>query len=128
MATNRIADYALIGDCHTNALVGRNGSIDWLCFPRPDSPAVFCHLLDDQHGGNFWVRVDGAEVRRRYIERTNVLVTTWTTPEGGVLEVTDCMPVHRFDPQHPAAVSPHRAVLRRIQCVEENITAQIRIT
>ena len=128
MATNRIADYALIGDCHTNALVGRNGSIDWLCFPRPDSPAIFCHLLDDQHGGNFWVRVDDAEVSRRYIDNTNVLVTTWTTRDGGVLEVTDCMPVGRFDPTHPAAVTPHRAVLRRIECVQGSVTAQMRIT
>src|SRR3954470_13389836 len=86
-----IADYALIGDCHTNALVGCNGSIDWLCFPRPDSAAIFCHLLDDQHGGNFAVRVNDSQVRRRYVEDTNVLVTTWTTADGGRVEVTDCM-------------------------------------
>ena len=62
---NAIRDYAPIGDCHTSALVGIDGSIDWLCFPRPDSPAVFCHILDDQHGGNFAVRMDGGSASRR---------------------------------------------------------------
>src|SRR5439155_30395 len=79
-----IADYALIGDCHTNALVGCNGSIDWLCFPRPDSPSVFTHLLDDQHGGNFAVRVADASVTRNYVEDTNVLATDWELAEGEV--------------------------------------------
>src|SRR5207248_6732080 len=110
---NRIADYALIGDCHTNALVGRDGSIDWLCFPRPDSPAIFCHLLDDQHGGNFAIRVADATVERRYLDGTNVLRTTWTTA-GGVVEVVDCMPVGRFDPEAPAKVTSRRGVLRRV--------------
>ena len=79
--------------------MGRDGSIDWLCFPRPDSPAIFSHLLDDQHGGNFAVRVAEATVERCYLDGTNVLQTTWTTEDGGVLEVTDCMPVAPFDPE-----------------------------
>src|SRR3954468_4899170 len=87
-AANRIADYALIGDCHSNALVGRNGSVDWLCFPRPDSPSVFTHLLGDRPGGNFGVRVDDHAVSRRCVEDTNVLSTTWTAADGE-LEVLD---------------------------------------
>ena len=121
---NRIADYALIGDCHTNALVGRNGSIDWLCFPRPDSPSVFTHLLDDQHGGNFAVRVDDADVSRRYVDDTNVLSTTWSTTDGE-LEVLDCMPVRIAEDGRP---SPVRGVLRRLRCVRGRITAQVRVT
>ena len=121
---NRIADDAVIGDCHTNALVGRNGSIDWLCFPRPDSPSVFTHLLDDQHGGNFAVRVDDATVERRYVEDTNVLVTIWRPP-GGELEVVDCMPLHRDDAGRPV---PHREVLRRVTCLRGEVTAEVRIT
>src|SRR5712664_3233906 len=102
-ATNRqqIADYALIGDCHTNALVSRSGGIDWLCFPRPDSPSVFTHILDDKHGGTFSVSVNDAECSRRYVEDTNVLVSTWHTGDGGELEVVDCMPVRLDDDLNP---------------------------
>src|SRR3954447_21719448 len=112
-----IADYALIGDCHSNALVGNNGSVDWLCFPRPDSPSVFTHLLDDQHGGNFAVRVDDADVERAYVEDTNVLTTTWTTGDGE-LEVTDCMPFTRGD---EGETVPVRGVLRRLRCTRGRI-------
>jgi GH15 family glucan-1,4-alpha-glucosidase len=121
---NEIADYALIGDCHTNALVGRDGSIDWLCFPRPDSPSVFTHLLDDQHGGNFAIRVDGGEVERGYVEDTNVLRTVWRT-DTGVLEVVDAMPVQTGD---DGRLDPLRGVLRRIECTEGEVTAQLRVT
>ncbi len=124
---NAIADYALIGDCHTSALVGRDGSIDWLCFPRPDSPAVFCHLLDDQHGGNFAVRVPEASVTRHYLPGTNVLETTWRSHEGE-LAVVDCMPVAPFDPARPAAVQGRRSVLRRLECRAGRVTAQVRVT
>jgi GH15 family glucan-1,4-alpha-glucosidase len=120
----QIADYALIGDCHTNALVGRNGSIDWLCFPRPDSPSVFTHLLDDQHGGNFAVRVDKATVERSYIRDTNVLTTTWRTDDGA-LEVVDCMPLTTDNEGQP---QPMRGVLRRLRCLTGTVTAQIRVT
>src|SRR4051812_14551623 len=109
---SRIADYAMLADCHTNALVGRNGSIDWLCFPRPDSPSLFTHLLDDQHGGNFAVRVDDATSRRHYVEDTNVLCTEWEA-EGGRLEVVDCMPVWQAE---GGGLQPLRGVVRRLRC------------
>src|SRR5439155_7398852 len=90
---NRIADYALIGDCHSAALVGRDGSIDWACFPRFDSPSVFCKLLDEVRGGAFALAPkDVRSSRRAYLEATNVLVTTFPT-RTGILELTDCMPV-----------------------------------
>ena len=124
---NTIADYALIGDCHTSALIGRDGSVDWLCAPRPDSPALFCHLLDDQHGGNFAIRVAQATVHRRYLPGTNVLETTWSGPHGE-LEVTDCMPVAAFDPGRPAQVRARRSILRRVVCRAGTVTAQVRVT
>jgi len=124
-----ISDYALIGDCHTNALVGVNGSIDWLCFPRPDSPSVFTHLLDDQHGGNFAVRVEDADVERAYVEDTNVLRTTWRN-DGGELTVLDCMPLRVDDEAGDGVLRPipGRGVLRRLECTSGTVTVQVRVT
>lgn len=88
-----IEDYALIGDCHTGALVGSDGSIDWLCLPRFDSASTFGALLGDQDHGHWRIAPVG-EARctsRRYRRDTFVLVTTWETPSG-VVEVVDLMP------------------------------------
>src|SRR6187455_1710675 len=112
----------MIGDCHSLALVGRDGSIDWLCFPRFDSPSVFARSLDPD-GGHFRVAPTGEvrEVRRQYLPSTNVVATTFVTPDG-VLELTDCMPVEPFDPERPAAVDHHASVLRRARCLSGRVT------
>jgi GH15 family glucan-1,4-alpha-glucosidase len=89
----RIEDYALIGDCQTAALVGRDGSMDWLCFPRFDSGACFAALLGTPEHGR-WLLAPGAEVRavrRRYRPGTLVLETEYEV-EGGAVTVVDCMP------------------------------------
>lgn len=89
----RIEDYAVIGDLHTMALVGRNGSIDWLCLPRFDSAACFAALLGDEEAGRWQIApaAGGTGTRRRYREDSLVLETEWDTPEGTV-RVTDAMP------------------------------------
>jgi GH15 family glucan-1,4-alpha-glucosidase len=88
-----IEDYALIGDCHTAALIGSNGSIDWLCMPRFDSPSIFGGLLGtDEHG--HWMLAPVEEVlssSRSYHADSFVLVTRWVT-ESGEVEVTELMP------------------------------------
>ncbi len=91
--SHRIDDYALIGDHQTAALVGRDGSIDWLCLPRFDSPACFAALLGDQDNGHWRLapRDAGDCTRRSYIEDSLVLETVWETPSGTV-KVIDFMP------------------------------------
>src|SRR6188508_350906 len=88
-----IEDYALISDCHTAALVGRDGSIDWLCLPRYDSPSTFGALLGTEEHGRWLLAPSSpdATCTRVYDGSTFVLVTTWTTPTG-VVEVIDLMP------------------------------------
>ena len=125
---NRIADYALLGDCHSAALVGRDGSIDWACFPRFDSPAVFCKILDAERGGAFAVRpTDVRGVRRAYLPDTNVLVTTFECADG-ILKLTDCMPVAQLDPERPTRVASCHAILRKVECVEGAVTVDVSIT
>ncbi len=87
-----IEDYALIGDRHTAALVGKNGSIDWLCLPRFDSPACFAGLLgDDSHGHWQLEPTSRYGVTRRYVDDSAALETTFTTADG-VVTLLDVMP------------------------------------
>ena len=96
---SRIEDYALIGDLQAAALVGRDGSIDWLCLPRFDSPACFAALLDTPEAGRWQVApvAGGAATRRRYRGDTLVLESEWDTPDGSV-RVVDLMPVRGTAP------------------------------
>jgi GH15 family glucan-1,4-alpha-glucosidase len=90
---SRIEDYAMIGDCETAALVGRDGSIDWLCWPRFDSDACFAALLGTPENGRFRIApTDEARVTRRYRENTLILETTFETSEGAAT-IIDFMPV-----------------------------------
>ncbi|KJK48669.1 glucoamylase [Lentzea aerocolonigenes] len=90
---SRIEDYALIGDLHTAALVDREGSIDWLCLPRFDSPACFAALLGDEEAGRWSIAPasGGTCARRRYRDGTLILETEWDTADGTV-RVVDFMP------------------------------------
>jgi GH15 family glucan-1,4-alpha-glucosidase len=89
-----IEDYALLGDGQTAALIGKDGSVDWLCLPHFDSAACFAALLGDESHGRWLLGPAGeAEVSRRYVGDTSVLETTYTTDTGTVV-VTDFMPVN----------------------------------
>src|SRR5947199_9791817 len=94
MAYLPIEDYGLIGNTHTAALVGMDGSIDWLCLPHFDSPSVFAAILDDRKGGRFRVAPVSEGIRHKqfYWPSTNILVTRFLHAEG-VGDVEDYMPV-----------------------------------
>src|SRR3954470_15282505 len=85
-----IADYALLSDCHSAALVGRDGSIDWLCLPSFDSPAVFARILDPEAGHWSIAPVGDFTASRRYLPGTLAVETTFKTP-GGKARVTDAL-------------------------------------
>jgi GH15 family glucan-1,4-alpha-glucosidase len=105
-----ISDYGVIGDLHTAALVGPHGGIDWCCAPCFDSPSIFAALLDETKGGTWRIApIGAATTEQRYLPGTNILVTTFRLSAGGVVEVTDLMPVG------PARVHGTE-VFRRIHC------------
>ena len=88
-----IEDHGIIGDLYTAALVGTDGTIDWLCLPDFDSPSVFCSILDDEKGGHFKLRpVQDFHSYQIYLPDTNVLLTRFLSREG-VAEVLDYMPI-----------------------------------
>jgi GH15 family glucan-1,4-alpha-glucosidase len=114
-----IESYGIIGDLHTIALVGTNGSIDFLCFPHFDSPSVFAALLDPQRGGRFQIEPELNEARTKqlYLPGTNVLLTRFLS-DAGVAEITDFMPVREVGLCH--------AVLRRVRGVRGDLRFRMR--
>src|SRR6516164_3946831 len=112
-----ISDYAVIGDCHSAALVARDGSIDFCCLPHFDSGAALCRLLDNDKGGYFQVRpTSNGESRREYLDNTNILATTFQA-DGGVLRLTDLMPL-RVMPENEKGqdVDASHQIIRRAEC------------
>ncbi len=113
-----IEDYAVIGDLHTTALVGRDGSIDWLCLPHFDSDACFAKLLGDESNG-YWKIAPVAKVTRttrRYREGTLVLETDFETRSGRV-RLTDCMPIRETHPQ----------VVRTVECLSGQVDVRMEL-
>jgi GH15 family glucan-1,4-alpha-glucosidase len=113
-----IENYAMIGDMHTVALVGMNGSIDWLCIPHFDSPSVFGALLDDAKGGRFRIAPVDNKVtcKQFYWPDTNVLITRFLAPHGAA-ELTDFMPVQNHSP-----ISQHNLqLIRRVAAVRGSV-------
>jgi GH15 family glucan-1,4-alpha-glucosidase len=98
VAYQPIENYGIIGDMHTCAMVGHDGSIDWLCLPHFDSPSVFASILDDDKGGTFQITASCETMQRQmYLFDTNILVTRFMS-EAGVVAVLDFMPVKTADP------------------------------
>jgi GH15 family glucan-1,4-alpha-glucosidase len=113
MGYKPISDYAIVGDLRTAALIGRDGSLDWLCLPRFDSPSVFAAILDAQRGGCFTIAPCAEIVRsdQLYLPGTNILVTRFLA-DGAVVELTDFMPV-----QASRSVNEPSWLVRRIHAI-----------
>lgn len=112
-----IEHHAIIGDCHCAALISKQGSLDWLCLPRFDSPAIFGALLDPKKGGHFKIApIEEYRSEQRYIENTNVLETIFET-SGGRLRLTDLMPI-AGSRERAKKLFPQRQVLRVIECMD----------
>ncbi len=107
-----IENYGVIGDLHTVALVGVNGSIDFCSFPKFDSPTIFAALLDKDRGGRFSIHptLDDVSYKQLYLPDTNVLISRFLSDDG-LSEVSDFMPIGIFPHDHP------RVLVRRVKCV-----------
>lgn len=143
-----IADYGLIGDMHTCALISKTGSLDFMCWPVFDSPSIFCRLLDKDKGGYFSIRADleiKSVCKQNYLPCSNVLSTRWTSHDG-VADVLDYFPVAKSKPsstlgevalsgycpcRDPGTQSEkarcHSGVVRNIRCLRGVISMTIEV-
>ncbi len=115
MSFEPLENYGVIGNMRSIALAGMNGSIDFLCYPRFDSPTVFAALLDDERGGRFRIQpqLDHRQVRQLYLPDTNILLTRFLAEEG-VAELTDFMPVS-------AAIEQPNEIIRMVSVVRGEV-------
>ncbi|HBW20126.1 MAG TPA: glucoamylase [Actinobacteria bacterium] len=117
-----IEDHALIGDMQTAALVATDGTVDFMCLPRFDSPTIFASLLDQRNGGRFTLAPAGQHVTKQmYLPNTAVLVTRYLS-EGGVAEVIDFMPVER-----PGIATDKHRLVRMVRGIRGKMTLQARV-
>ena len=120
MSSVPIADYALLSDCRSAALVSRAGSLDWLCLPRFDAPSLFARLLDDRAGHWSIKPVGEATASRQYLQQALVLETTFETPEGRAILV-DALAMGPNERGHELGAESPRVVIRQITCVEGKV-------
>ncbi|GAA2863686.1 glycoside hydrolase family 15 protein [Pseudonocardia halophobica] len=125
--TTPIADYALLSDRHTAALVSRTGSVDWLCAPRFDSPSVLGRMLDPR-AGHFVVCAGDpdAEVSRRYLDDTMVVETTWSGAAGTVV-VLDALATGAADDPHALCAAAPRLLVRSVECTAGTVEVRIEL-
>src|SRR5260370_26330145 len=122
MAYLPIEDHGIIGDLHTVALVGNNGTIDWCCIPAFDAPSVFGALLDAEKGGFFSIAPQPTPEMRQnqyYLPETNILITRFFTLDG-VGEITDFMPI-----QPAKEHTKHHRIIRAVRVVRGQLTFEL---
>ncbi len=124
-----ISDYALIGDTHSTALIDRSGSVDWLCWPRHDSPALFLRLLDARKGGACRIEFDDlVSVSRRYLPQTNILETSFVTRTGRATLI-DLMPVNPPDtlPEEGPDGEGESRLIRLLACPSGTVSGRFTV-
>lgn len=114
-----IADYALLADCHSTALVHRAGGIDWSCLRRFDAGSAFGRLLDWERGGHFALSIRDGDARRSYVDGTLVLQTRWTGPRGSAV-VHDAFAMHTGG-RH----APRHQLLRVVECTDGEVDIDV---
>ncbi|MBA3742866.1 glycoside hydrolase family 15 protein [Sporichthya sp.] len=125
MSNVAIGEHALLSDCGAAALVTSAGSVDWLCLPRYDSPAVFGRLLDDAAGHFLIAPADGGfAVTRRYRTPSLVLETIWSGP-AGELVVTDALALGRRERGHDLGLSAPGVLIRRVRCTRGTVAVRV---
>src|SRR4051794_25739584 len=119
-----IAEYALLSDCKSAALVSKGGSVDWLCFPRFDGPSVFGRLLDER-AGHWSIRPTAeADVERRYVGDTMLLETTFRTATGTVVLV-DALAVGRNERGHELGADAPSVLMRRVTGINGRVELEL---
>jgi alpha,alpha-trehalase len=121
-----VAEYGLLADCNSAALVSRDGSIDWLCMPRYDSPAVFSRILDPD-AGHWSIRPTGSfEAERRYVPGTLVIETTFTT-EAGSVRLRDAMAFAEGQRGHELGFDAPHEILRSVEGVDGRVELEMEL-
>ena len=124
MSTTAIGEYALLSDRHSAALVSRDGSIDWLCFPRFDSPSIFGRLLGEP-AGHWSLRVTGAEaVTRRYLDRSMVSETTYQS-DAGTAVIVDALAMGEGNRGHELGRAAPHLLLRQVTCTRGEVEIDV---
>jgi GH15 family glucan-1,4-alpha-glucosidase len=121
---SKIQDYGIVGDCRAAALISRSGSVDWLCWPRFDSPSIFAAVLDPEKGGCWSIRPAGTfETSRSYVGESNVLETRFRSPSGSAV-LRDLMPIasEKFKEQ---SLLPDHELLRELECIEGEVEIEV---
>src|SRR3954454_1175642 len=120
MSSVPIGDHALLSDCHSAALVTRDGSVDWLCFPRFDGASVFGRLLDDDAGHWRVGPTSPYEVTRKYLDGALVLETTYTTSSGTIV-MTDALALGPDNTGHAIGRGAPHLLVRRVACTAGSV-------
>jgi GH15 family glucan-1,4-alpha-glucosidase len=132
-----INSYGVVGDCHSVVLVSPDGSVDWGCLPDFDSPAIFCRLLDVEHGGYFQIapKEEGIPGAQRYLQRSNVLQTRFTSIAGEIV-LTDFMPVETLSAWPYKAMNNNtwtredgscHCLVRMVECTHGKMEVTVRL-